>query len=148
MESAFREGDDDMTTPTSWNATPRTNGNGVRSQPSERLGRRKRVGRGDLADAEWALVAPLLPAERGREGRPAGDNRVVVNGILWHLRSGAPWREMPSRCGKWNSVYRRYSRWKQTGVWAPVARMLSQVLGLRGDCECGCAEQARPEATS
>src|SRR5213594_2469701 len=124
-----------MTTPASLNATLRNNGNGVTSQPSERLGRRERV-------------APLLPAERGREGRPAGDNRVVVNGILWHLRSGAPWREMPSRCGKWNSVYRRYSRWKQTGVWAPVARMLSQVLGLRGDCECGCAEHARPEATS
>src|SRR5438034_9536507 len=97
-----------MTTPASLNATLRNNGNGVTSQPSERLGRRKRVARGDLADAEWELVAPLLPAERGREGRPAGDNRVVVNGILWHLRSGAPWREMPSRSGKWNTVYRRY----------------------------------------
>ncbi|PYO03952.1 MAG: hypothetical protein DMD89_00655 [Candidatus Rokuibacteriota bacterium] len=98
MESAFRGGDDDMTTPASLNATLRNNGNGVTSQPSERLGRRKRVARGDLADAEWELVAPLLPAERGREGRPAGDNRVVVNGILWR--------------------------------------------------ECGCAEHARPEATS
>ena len=148
MESAFRGGDDDMTTPTSLNATLRTNDNGATLQPSGRLARRKRVTSGDLADDEWELVAPLLPAERGREGRPAGDNRVVVNGILWHLRSGAPWREMPSRCGKWNSVYRRYSRWKQTGVWAPVAHMLSQVLGRRGDCECGCAEHARPEATS
>src|SRR5439155_22957603 len=108
-----------MTTPASLNATLRNNGNGVTSQPSERLGRRKRVARGDLADAEWEVVAPRLPAGRGREGRPAGDDRVVVNGILCHLRSGAAWREMACRWREWNTVYRLYRRWQRGGVVAP-----------------------------
>jgi transposase len=146
-ERIQRGGDDDMTAPTSSNATLRTNGNGATSQPSVKLGRKKRItGRGDLTDAEWALVEPLLPPERGREGRPASDNRVVVNGIVWHLRSRAPWREMPGRCGKWNSVYRRFSRWKQAGIWEPVARTLSQMLDRGGDCDCGCAEHTRPRS--
>lgn len=91
------------------------------------------VSRGDLTDKEWNLLEPMLPPERGREGRPANDNRVVLNGILWRLRTGAPWREMPDRYGKWNSVYRRYSRWTQGGIWGPVAILLSQMLMLQGD---------------
>jgi transposase len=91
------------------------------------------VSRGDLTDKEWSLFEPMLPPERGREGRPANDNRVVLNGILWRLRTGAPWREMPDRYGKWNSVYRRYSRWNQAGIWGPVAVMLSQMMMLHAD---------------
>jgi len=133
-----------MTTRTSSNGTLQTNGAAETPGLSAKPPRKRRItGRGDLTDAEWALVEPLLPPERGREGRPAGANRLVVNGIVWHLRSQAPWREMPGRCGKWNSVYRRYSRWKQAGVWAPVANMLSQMLGRGGDCDCGCAEHPR-----
>jgi hypothetical protein len=89
------------------------------------------VSRGDLTDKEWNLFEPMLPPERGREGRPANDNRVVLNGILWRLRTGAPWREMPERYGKWNSVYRRYSRWNQAGIWGPVAILLSQMMMLQ-----------------
>jgi transposase len=91
------------------------------------------VSRGDLSDKEWNLLESLLPPERGREGRPANDNRIVLNGILWRLRTGAPWREMPDRYGKWNSVYRRYSRWTQGGIWGPVAILLAQMLMLQGD---------------
>ena len=136
-----------MTVPTSSDATIRTNGAAAPVEPPAKFVRKKRItgrSRGDLTDAEWARLAPLLPPERGREGRPAGDNRMVVNGIVWHLRSRAPWREMPDRCGKWNSVYRRFSRWKQAGIWDPVANTLAQMLGAGGDCGCGCAEQARP----
>jgi transposase len=47
------------------------------------------------------LLKDLLPAERGRKSRPAGDNRPVVNGILWRMRTSAPWRDLPEKYGKW-----------------------------------------------
>ena len=58
----------------------------------------------ELSEAEWALIAPLLPAERGRVDRPSHDNRRVLNGILWTVRSGARWIDVPERYGRWNSV--------------------------------------------
>lgn len=101
------------------------------------------LSRGDLSDKEWTLLEPMLPPERGREGRPAHDNRVVLNGILWRLRTGAPWREMPDRYGKWNSIYRRYSRWSQGGIWGPVAVMLSQMMIQGGDREPAASRRGR-----
>jgi transposase len=68
----------------------------------------------------------VLPAERGRPGRPAKSNRVVLNGILWVLRTGGPWRDLPSRFGPWNSVYTRFRRWVQQGVWDRVFQELSK----------------------
>jgi transposase len=59
------------------------------------------VSRGDLSEAEWRLLRDLLPAERGRKSRPAGANRPIVNGILWCIRTGAPWRDVPEQYGKW-----------------------------------------------
>ncbi|WP_287003327.1 transposase [Sphingobium sp.] len=73
--------------------------------------------RGDLSDAEWDLIGPLLPPERGRHARPAGDNRRYLNGMLHVLRVGCPWRDMHERYGKWNSVYVRFRRWAEQGVW-------------------------------
>ena len=72
--------------------------------------------RGDLSDAEWELIGPLLPPERGRHARPAGDNRRYLNGMLHVLRVGCPWRDMHERYGKWNSVYVRFRRWAEQGV--------------------------------
>ena len=66
------------------------------------------MGRGDLSDAEWELIGPLLPPERGRWARPAGDNRRFLNGMLHVLRVGCSWRDMHERYGKWNSVYVRF----------------------------------------
>jgi transposase len=82
---------------------------------------------GDLTDREWAMLAPLLPRERGRAGRPANDSRATLNGILWQRRTARPWREMPSRYGKWNSVYRRYQRWQQMGLWDLLSALLAQI---------------------
>ena len=62
------------------------------------------MSRGDLSDAEWELIGPLLPPERGRWARPAGDNRRFLNGMLHVLRVGCAWRDMHERYGKWNSV--------------------------------------------
>ena len=85
--------------------------------------------RGDLSDAEWAIVGPLLPSERGRWSRPAGDNRRFLNGMLYVLRVGCPWRDMHERYGKWNSVYVRFRRWAEQGVWDAMLETLVE-LGL------------------
>lgn len=72
---------------------------------------------GDLTDEEWRLIAPLLPPERGRWSRPADDNRRFLNGMLYVLRAGCTWRDMEDRYGKWNSIYVRFRRWGEQGVW-------------------------------
>ena len=86
------------------------------------------MSRGDLTEEGWSIIEPLLPAERGRWGRPAGDNRKYVNGMLWVLRTGAPWRDLPEKYGNWNSVYRRHLRWRDLGVWQSVLAALTDAL--------------------
>jgi transposase len=75
---------------------------------------------GDLTEAEWELIRLLLPKERGRPGRPAHDHRAVLNGILWRAREGARWRAVPERYGKGNTVWRRFARWRDLGVFEAV----------------------------
>lgn len=75
------------------------------------------MGRGDVSDEEWSIIGVLLPAERGRKARPSHDNRRFLNGMLHVLRVGCPWRDMHERYGKWNSVYLRFRRWAEQGVW-------------------------------
>jgi transposase len=74
------------------------------------------VGRGELTDTAWAKIAPQLPAA----GRPGGrwrDHRTVINGIMWKLRTGAPWRDLPDRYGPWQTCHDRYVRWRRDGTW-------------------------------
>jgi len=68
------------------------------------------VRRHELSDEEWARLAPLLPPERPRTGRTNKDHRLVVNGILWRLSTGAPWRDLPERYGPWQSSSTRFRR--------------------------------------
>jgi len=68
------------------------------------------LSRGDLTEAEWGILKGLLPIEpenRGRGRRPE-QNRSIINGILWRLRCGAPWRDVPPKYGSWNTIYRRF----------------------------------------
>ena|SRR6266540_6096746 len=74
------------------------------------------VGRGEVTDTAWAVIAPVLPAN-GRRGQQWKDHRPVINGILWKLRTGAPWRDLPERYGPWKSVYDRFVRWRRDGTW-------------------------------
>ena len=90
------------------------------------------MARGDLRDEEWALIGALLPAERGRWARPAQNNRRFLNGMLYVLRVGCPWRDMHERYGKWNSVYVRFRRWAEQGVWDALLETLVE-LGLTDD---------------
>ena len=81
------------------------------------------MARFDLSDAEWALVAPLLPNKP--RGVPRVDDRRVVNGIFWVLRTGSPWRDLPERYGPYTTVYNRYNRWAKAGVWLRVFEALA-----------------------
>jgi transposase len=74
------------------------------------------VGRGELTDKAWAQLAPLLP-RNGRRGGRWRDHRTVINGILWKLRTGAPWRDLPERYGPWTTCYDRFVRWRRNGTW-------------------------------
>lgn len=87
------------------------------------------MGRGDLSDEEWELIGRLLPSERGRWARPAGDNRRFLNGMRHVLRVGCPSRDMHERYDKWNSVYVRFRRWAEQGVWDALLQTLVD-LGL------------------
>jgi transposase len=74
------------------------------------------VGRGELTDAAWAVIEPLLPKNGGR-GKPWAAHRRVLNGILWKLRTGAPWRDLPERYGPWQTCHARLVRWRRDGTW-------------------------------
>ena len=82
------------------------------------------MNRFDLTDTEWAVIAPLLP-EQGR-GPRRKDDRVVLNGIFYILRTGAPWRDLPERYGPHTTVYNRYVRWAKRGVWSDIFNALSR----------------------
>lgn len=75
------------------------------------------IRRHELSEAQWASLAPLLPPQQPKTGRPNTDHRVVLNGILWKIRTGAPWRDLPERYGPWQTVYSRFRRWRLAGIW-------------------------------
>ena len=74
----------------------------------------------DLTDEQWRLIEPLFPDRyhKGKAGHPFKDHRPLVNGILWHLHTGAPWPDTPERYGPWQTVYDRFNRWRKDGTWA------------------------------
>ena len=69
----------------------------------------------DLTDFEWSVIEPVLPMDR--RGPKPRDNRRVLNGIFWVLRTGAPWRDLPERYGPYTSAYNRFNRWRKAGIW-------------------------------
>ena len=74
----------------------------------------------ELTQAQWERIAPMLPGKDSDPGRTGGDNRLFVNGCLWVLRSGAHWRDLPERYGKWKTLHKRFTRWAKAGVWEEV----------------------------
>lgn len=94
------------------------------------IGDREMV-RQNLRDDQWERIEQLLPGKASDRGRTAKDNRLFVEGVLWLMRAGAPWRTLPEQFGKWNSVYQRFSRWQRRGVWDKVFDELAK----DADCE-------------
>lgn len=80
--------------------------------------------RHSLTDAQWNRIKALLPGKAGDPGRTAVDNRLFVDAVLFVAKTGIPWRDLPERFGKWNSVWRRFSRWCRLAVWQNLAEQL------------------------
>ena len=81
------------------------------------------MGRYDLSEAEWRLIEPLLPDKP--RGVARVDDRRVINGIFYVLRTGSPWRDLPERYGPYTTVYNRYNRWAKAGVWLKMFEALA-----------------------
>lgn len=96
-------------------------GRGVQGKPGRRY---------ELTDEAWARIEPLLP-KQSRGGR-WNDHRTTLNGMFWILNSGAQWRDMPERYGKWQSVYDRYRRWTQEGLFDRLLHRLHLELDAQG----------------
>ncbi|MBT3155409.1 MULTISPECIES: IS5 family transposase [unclassified Streptomyces] len=89
------------------------------------------MGRGDLTNREWSLLEPHLPPLGGRGGR-WNDHRTVVNGILFRVRTGVPWRDLPERYGSWKTIYERHRRWSADGTWDRILQSVQADADLAG----------------
>jgi len=93
------------------------------------------MNRGDLSNEKWERLQPLLPPQKPHTGRPANDHRPIVNGILWILRTGAPWCDLPERYGPWTTVASRFYRWRKQGLWERVLAELQAQGDQQGELD-------------
>ena len=82
--------------------------------------------RHELTDEQWERIRDHLPGKAGDPGRTAVDNRLFVNAVLYVLKTGIPWEDLPERLGKPNTVWKRYDRWCASGAWERVAAALGE----------------------
>jgi transposase len=85
-----------------------------------------------LTDQQWERLQPLLPPQKPPTGRPAADHRRILDGILWFLRTGAPWRDLPERYGPWRTVASRFYRWRRAGLWDQLLATVQQHADAAG----------------
>jgi putative transposase len=78
-----------------------------------------------LSDTAWDRIAEHIIGDERSRGTSGRDNRMFVEGVLWIVRTGAPWRDLPEVFGAWNSVFRRFSRWSRKGVWQRIFEAMS-----------------------
>jgi transposase len=90
-----------------------------------------------LTERQWERLRPLFPPPPHSRGRPRRDDRTIVEGILWRLATGVPWRDLPERFGPWRTVYSRFRRWQQAGVWEHVLAALQAEADARGELDWG-----------
>ncbi len=83
------------------------------------------VKRYELSETQWQRIAELLPGKTSDPGRTGADNRLFVNGVLWVLRSGPRWHDLPERYGKWKTAHKRFTRWAKDGVWDGIFATLT-----------------------
>ena len=101
---------------------------------AETCGRPKQPERHELSDAEWQIVEPLLPGKPER-GRIRRNDRQVINGMFYVLRTGCPWRDVPRKYGPWKTVFNRFNRWRAAGVIDAIAEALLKELDARGEID-------------
>jgi len=97
--------------------------------------------RHELTDEEWELIREIVPPPKKR-GRPSCDRRQVLDAVLWILRTGAPWRDLPERHGPWQSVYHRFNQWRKDGTWDRILQALQIRLDRQGriDWDLWCVD--------
>ena len=95
--------------------------------------------RGDLTDSQWERIQRLLPPRRppkgSKGGRPRNDDRPIINGMLWILRTGAPWPDLPARYGPPSSVSTRFYRWKKAGLWDRIFAAVQAQADAAGELD-------------
>ena len=79
-----------------------------------------------LSDSQWAVIEGFLPGRVGHVGATCHANRLFLESILWIMRTGAPWRDLPKRFGPWKTAYNRFNRWGKAGVWEKIFKALCQ----------------------
>jgi transposase len=104
--------------------------------------------RHELTDEQWELVEPMVPKKAAKTGRPARDRRVMLNGVMWILATGAPWRDLPERFGPHQTVYDYFAAWRRDGVFAGILEALQIKLDEKGliDWEMWCVDGASVRA--
>lgn len=100
-----------------------------------------RMRRDELSEEQWELLQDLLP-ENGKRGGQWKDHRPILNGLFWILRTGAPWRDLPERYGPWHTVYDRFQRWQQEGLFDRILERLQVRLDQEGkiDWDLWCVD--------
>ena len=91
------------------------------------------IRRHELTDVEWERLKELLPL--GRKGRPREDDRRVLNGIVWKIRTGSAWRDVPERYGSWQTLYTRFRRWALDGTFSAMLAAVQADADAVGDVD-------------
>ena len=100
-----------------------------------------------LTDADWSRLELLLPSTGGRRGRPGQPHRLMLEAMLWILRTGAPWRDLLPEYGSWKTVYTRFSRWSRKGVLKDVFDKLAEEHDGEGYMIDGTIVRAHQDAS-
>ena len=90
---------------------------------------------GVLSNETWSRVEPLLPSSQGKQGRPFRDHRQVIEGVIYRLRTGVPWRDLPEEFGPWQTVWKRHARFSRDGTWDRVLTQLLAEADAAGDLD-------------
>ena len=102
----------------------------------------------EVTDEQWKLIEPLVPAAAAT-GRKRVPPRTVLNGVLWVLRSGSPWRDLPERYGPWQSIYHHFNAWRRTKVFERILEALQMRLDAEGhiDWDLWCVDGSTVRAS-
>jgi transposase len=105
--------------------------------------------RHEVSDDEWAILDPLIPVSVAKTGRPPRDRRLMLDGVMWILSTGAPWRDLPDRFGPWQSVYDYFAKWRAHGVLDAILDALHLRLDQQGkiDWDLWCIDGSSVRAT-
>jgi len=105
--------------------------------------------RHELSDAEWEVLEPIVRRRAAKTGRKARNVRQILNGIMWILRTGAPWRDLPERLGPWQSVYHYYRIWRDNGTFDRILQALQVRLDRDGkiDWDLWCIDGSSVRAS-